>query len=725
MVIASSTRKNARVMDKEIFPESKIEGEVDSSTHLPLEYTRNIGIIAHIDAGKTTTTERILFYTGRTYKIGQVDDGTTVMDWMDQERERGITITAAATSCYWKSHLINIIDTPGHVDFTAEVERSLRVLDGGVVIFDAVAGVEPQSETVWRQADKYLVPRICFINKMDRIGADFDAAVAMIKERLNTRPIALQIPLGTEREFFGIVDIIDLKAWRFPDDAKEKPVEVEISPSIYQQASKLKESIIETLGEFDDFIMGKYVEGGTISKQELKDAIRRATIALKVVPVFCGSAYRNRGIQPLLDAVVDYLPSPLETPPIKGLNPQTGAEELRNADKEVPLSAMAFKVVTDPYVGRLVYLRVYSGVISTGSQVYNSTRDCRERIGRLLRMHANFREEVNEMSAGSIVAALGLKKTFTGDTLSDNNHPIILEAIKFPEPVVSVAIEPKTKADQDNLSESLTKLGEEDPTFKVKFDNDTGQTIISGMGELHLEVLVERMLREFGVEARIGRPQVAYKETITLVVESEGKFIKQFGGKGQYGHVVVKFEPAEKGSGYIFLNKIRGGSIPREFISPIEEGIRGAMDSGELAGYPVVDIKATLLDGTYHMVDSSDIAFKMAGVLAFREAMRKAKPELLEPVMKMEIVTPDKYLGDVLADLNTRRVQVQSVDSKDGTKIIKCFIPLAETFGYATQLRSRSEGRANYSMEFYCYEVVPENVKAQIISKARGGVRYD
>ena len=686
---------------------------------VPLELIRNIGIIAHIDAGKTTATERILYYTGRTYKLGEVDDGTAKMDWMEQEKERGITITAAATTCYWRDHRVNIIDTPGHVDFTAEVERSLRVLDGGVVVLDAVAGVEPQSETVWRQADRYGVPRICFVNKMDRVGADFFHTVQMIRERLNATPLAIQLPLGCEASFQGVIDLVSETAWVFSGDLEDEPVEKPIPQEHSESAGRYREQMIERLAENDDQMATIYLEGTQASVADLQGALRRATIANKVVPVLCGSALRNKGIHRLLDAVVDYLPSPAEVPPVVGIDPKTGKEAYRSA-KDSPFAALAFKVVTDPFVGRLVYFRVYSGRVEARAQVYNSRREFRERIGRLLQMHANTREEVERVEAGDIGAALGLKNTFTGDTLCNPNALIMLESIRFPEPVVAVAIEPRTKSDQDRLDDALTKLAEEDPTFAKRYDSETGQTVISGMGELHIEVLVERMLREFNVRANVGKPQVAYKETITVPVKAEGRFIRQSGGRGQYGDVWVELEPGARGSGFEFVNHIQGGVIPRQYISYVETGIKEAMASGVLAGYPLVDVKATLYDGGYHEVDSSDIAFKIAGSMALKEGARKAKPILLEPVVKLEVATPDDFLGDVIADLNSRRGQITSIDSHVGTKVIRGFVPLAETFGYATDLRSITQGRANYSMEFDRYEEAPQDVAEQVTVKVGG-----
>ncbi|OGN95065.1 MAG: translation elongation factor G [Chloroflexi bacterium RBG_13_50_10] len=686
----------------------------------PLDKVRNIGIIAHIDAGKTTVTERVLFYTGRTYKVGEVDDGTAVMDWMAQERERGITITAAATTCHWQEHRINIIDTPGHVDFTAEVERSLRVLDGGVVVLDAVAGVEAQSETVWRQADRYHVPRICFINKMDRVGADFHQTINMIEERLRTKAIPLQLPWGKESQFKGVIDLIDSKAWLFSDDMSAPPVESSIPEEEKEEVVRYRQSLIEKVAENDDQLMLLYVEGGEIQGSQIKAAVRRLTLANRMVPVLCGSALRNKGVQHLLDAVVDYLPSPLDIPPVHVIDLQTGEADVRQASDDVPLSALAFKVVADPFMGRLVYFRVYSGKVKVGMQVLNSSKGHKERLGRLILMHANRREEIEEADTGSIAATLGLKDTFTGDTLCAPAHPVLLEAIRFPEPVLAMVVEPKSKADQDKLGEALNKLSEEDPTFKVRSDKETGQTLISGMGELHLEVLIDRMLREFNVTVRVGKPQVAYKETITVPVEIEGRFIRQFGGRGQYGHVWLKLEPEERGSGFRFVDQIRGGDIPKEYIPAIEAGVREALESGVVAGYPIVDIKATLFDGSYHEVDSSEIAFKMAGSIALKGGARKAKPILLEPIMKLEVVMPAQFLGDVIGDLNSRRGHVEGIETHGETCVVRALVPLAETFGYATILRSLSQGRATYSLEFQCYRELPASLTEQIEVRIKG-----
>jgi elongation factor G len=685
-----------------------------------LERIRNIGIIAHIDAGKTTLTERILYHTGRTYKLGDVDDGTTVMDWMAQEKERGITITAAATTCEWSDHRVNIIDTPGHVDFTAEVERSLRVLDGGVVVFDAVAGVEPQSETVWRQADRYGVPKICFVNKMDRVGADFYRTVDMIKQRLGAVAVPIQLPLGTENAFKGVIDIVEQRAWAFSDDLDKVPVEVAIPQDYVEITGRYTETMIERLAENDDHLMTLYLEGGAIDVSTIKEALRRATIANRLVPVLCGSALRNKGIQYILDAVISYLPSPNDVPPVVGIDPRNGKELRRSPVDGDPFSALAFKIVSDPFIGRLVYFRVYSGKVEAGAQVYNSRREQRVKIGRLLQMHANRREEVKQLEAGDIAAALGLKDTYTGDTLCNVNTPIVLETIRFPQPVLSLTIEPKSKADQDRLDDALAKLAHEDPTFTARNDDEMGQTIISGMGELHLEVIVERMLREFQVGARIGKPRVAYRETITEPVKVEGRFIKQSGGRGQYGHVWIELQPGERGSGFEFVNGIKGGTIPRQYIPSVENGIRGAMEGGVVGGYPLIDIKATLYDGSFHEVDSSDVAFKIAGAMALKDGVKRAKPIVLEPVMKMEVISPEIFMGDIIGDLNSRRSQIQSIDSSRDTKIINCLIPLAGTFGYATDLRSMSQGRANFAMEFHRYEGMPQDLTEQLVVKVGG-----
>ena len=683
-----------------------------------LERTRNIGIIAHIDAGKTTTTERILYYTGRTYKVGEVHEGTAVMDWMEQERERGITITAAATTASWRDHRINIIDTPGHVDFTVEVERSLRVLDGGIVVFDAVAGVEPQSETVWRQADRYRVPRICFVNKMDRVGADFWRTIEMIRERLGANPIPLQLPIGRESAFRGMVDLIARRALFFGDHPND-PVQVEPVPAeLEAEARRLREQLVERVAELDDELTLRYLEGEEITVEQLKATIRRATIDGALVPIFCGSALRNKGVQPLLDAVVDYLPSPLDIPPVRGVNPETGAEEVRHADPNEPFAALAFKIVADPFVGKLAYIRVYSGRLEGGTYIYNSTRRQRERVGRIVKMHANHREDVAFLAAGDI-GAVALKSTITGDTLCDPSRPIILESIRFPEPVISVAIEPKTKQDQDKMGIALARLAEEDPTFRVRNDPETGQTLISGMGELHLEVIVDRMLREFRVEANVGRPQVAYRETITQPAKAEGRFVRQTGGRGQYGHVVLEVEPLPAGSGFEYENRIVGGVIPKEFIPAAEAGVREALEVGPVAGYPLVDLKVRLVDGSYHEVDSSEMAFKIAGSLGLKAAVQKASPILLEPVMKVEVVTPEQFLGTVMGDLTSRRGHVEGLEQRGNTQVIRAKVPLSSMFGYATDLRSMTEGRAAYSMEFSHYQPVPKEIGAGIMARAK------
>ena len=677
--------------------------------------------MAHIDAGKTTTTERILYYTGVTYKIGEVDEGTAVMDWMVQEQERGITITSAATTCIWKDYRINIIDTPGHVDFTIEVERSLRVLDGTVAVFDSVAGVEPQSETVWRQANRYGVPRIAFMNKMDRVGADFFMSVNSMIERLDANPVPVQLPIGAEDEFRGQIDLVRMKAIYFYDETLgANYTEGDIPEELLPRAYKYREKMLEALADTDDTIMEKYLGKEEISVDEIKAALRKGTLEMKLTPVLCGSAFRNKGVQLLLDAIVDYLPSPLDIPPIAGKVPSSDSVIVRHANDSEPFSALAFKIMTDPFVGQLTFIRVYSGVLNAGSYVYNSSKDIKERVGRLLKMHANKREEVKEVSAGDIAAVVGLKNTLTGDTLCDEKNPIILESIEFPEPVMSVAIEPKTKADQEKLSQSLSKLAQEDPSFKVSFNEETGQTIISGMGELHLEVIVDRLLREFKVSANVGKPQVAYKETIKEVAKADGKFIRQTGGRGQYGHVFIEIAPLEPGKGFEFENKIIGGTIPREYIPAVEKGIREAADRGILAGYPVVDIKARLYDGSYHEVDSSEMAFKIAGSLAFKEAAKNAKPILLEPIMSIETVTPEEYMGDVIGDLNSRRGRVQNIERRGKVQVIKAQAPLAEMFGYATDLRSKTQGRATFTMQFSHYDEVPKGVSEGIIAVVRG-----
>jgi elongation factor G len=678
----------------------------------PLEKVRNIGIIAHIDAGKTTATEMMLHHTGRTYKIGSVDEGTAVMDWMEQERERGITISSAATTCHWREHRINIIDTPGHVDFTAEVERSLRVLDGGVVIFDGVAGVEAQSEAVWRQADKYHVARICFVNKMDRVGADFQHTVTMINERLRSKALPIQLPLGSEKDFRGIIDLVENKVITFSDNGN-----LASGDEGQTLLTKHHQALIINLAELDEQIMLLYLEGQDISTSQIKDTIRRLTISNRMVPVLCGSALRDRGIQLLLDAIVDYLPSPLDVPPISATNPKNGEKMIRVASDNEPFSALAFKTVFDPFMGRLVYLRVYSGRIKAGAQVLNSSIDKKERLGKLYIMHANRREEIDHTETGSIVASLGLKMTSTGDTLCEPTQPVLFEAIRFAEPVLSMAVEPKTKADQDKLDDTLAKLAMEDPTFKVYHDKETGQTLISGMGELHLEVLMERIFREYGIRVNAGKPQVAYKETIIMPVEFEGKFIRQSGGRGQYGHVWLRIEPGERGSGFEFHDQIRGGVIPREFIPAVEVGVKSALQSGGLAGYPVIDVKVTLYDGSFHEVDSSDVAFKMAAFMAIRDGIDKAKPVILEPIMEVEITTPNEFLGDIIGDLNSRRAHIEGIESHAESSTIRCLVPLAETFGFAGDLRSLSQGRASYTMCFHRYEELPQDLAEQIVAK--------
>jgi elongation factor G len=685
-----------------------------------LEKIRNIGIIAHIDAGKTTVTERVLYYTGRTYKIGNVDTGTAVMDWMTQERERGITITAAATTCHWLDHRINIIDTPGHVDFTAEVERSLRVLDGGVVVFDGVAGVEAQSETVWRQANRYLVPRICFINKMDRVGASFHRTLTMIEQRLKAKPLPVQIPLGNGDSFEGIIDLIENKAWRYDGAPDSEPQETPVPESEKATCAEMHHSLIEKLAESDDRILEAYLEGLEVSPVEIKQALRRVTLANNGVPVLCGSALKNNGVQLLLDAIISYLPSPQDMPPVRAIHTHLGTEVIRESDDGAPFAALAFKVVADPFVGRLVYFRVYSGRVEVGGQVYNATRGKRERIGRLLLMHANRREEASEADTGSIVATLGLKNTFTGDTLCDVSQPVLLESIRFPEPVLSISIEPKTRADQDKMGEALQKLTEEDPTFKVTYNEETGQTVISGMGELHLEVIVNRLISEFGVGAKVGKPRVAYKETIKAPVQTEGRFVRQSGGHGQYGHVWLELEPMKRNSGFQFVDRLKGGTIPKQYIPAVEQGIKEAIETGVLAGYPLVDIKAALYDGSYHDVDSSELAFKMAGSMALRSGVMKAKPVLLEPIMKLEVVTPEQFLGDIIGDLNSRRGHVENIESQGETYVINSLIPLAETFGYTTSLRSLTQGRATHSLEFYQYRELPATLTEEITEQAVG-----
>lgn len=687
---------------------------------IALERTRNIGIIAHIDAGKTTTTERILFYTGRLHRMGEVHEGAAAMDWMAQERERGITITAAATTCQWNGHRINIIDTPGHVDFTVEVERSLRVLDGGVVVFDAVAGVEPQSETVWRQADRYRVPKIAFVNKMDRIGANFDRTVDMIRNRLGANPVPVQMPIGAEDKFEGLVDFINNVAIIYTDDLGNNIEKSEIPAHLRDEAARRREEFIEKVAETDEDLTLKYLEGEEITADELRAAIRKATISNQIVPILCGSSLKNKGVQPMLDAVVDYLPSPLDVPPVTGVLPGTEEEVVRTLDEGQPFSALVFKIVADPFIGKLAYFRVYSGTLTAGSYVVNSTKGHKERIGRLVQMHANHREDVQEVHAGDIAAAVGLKNTFTGDTLSSENAPVVLESITFPEPVISRSIEPKTKADQDKMTNALARLAEEDPTFQVQTDAESGQTIISGMGELHLEVIVDRMLREFKVNANVGRPQVAYRETITKSVRAEGRFVRQTGGRGQYGHVWLQVEPnTEDPTGFEFLNKITGGVVPREYIPAVEHGVRDALNNGVVAGYPMIGIRATVYDGSYHEVDSSEMAFQIAGSMALKAGAQKAGPVLLEPVMRVEVTAPDEFQGSVIGDLSSRRGHIEGMEPRDNTVVVHARVPLAEMFGYATDLRSSTQGRATYSMEFERYEQVPQSVSAEIVEKTR------
>jgi len=684
---------------------------------VPLERVRNIGIMAHIDAGKTTTTERILFYTGRVHRMGEVHEGSATMDWMVQEQERGITITSAATTAQWRDHKVNIIDTPGHVDFTVEVERSLRVLDGAVAVFDAKGGVEPQSETVWRQADKYRVPRICYVNKMDIVGAEFFRCVEEIRDRLGAAPVPVQIPIGAEDHFRGVIDLLRMKAVIYTDDLGTHSDLTDIPEDLVAEAQAWHERLVEAAAEMDDALMEKWMEGHEVSPDEIRAAIRKGTVTDRITPVLCGSSYRNKGVQPLLDAVVDYLPSPLDLPPVTGLTPD-GAEVERRPEDKGPFAGLAFKIATDPYVGKLCFFRVYSGTLTSGSYVYNATKGRRERIGRVLQMHANHREEITEVLAGDIAAAVGLKDTGTGDTICAEDQPVILESIVFPEPVISVAIEPKTKADQEKMGVALSKLGEEDPTFRMHTDPETSQTIIQGMGELHLEVIVDRMLREFKVGANVGRPQVAYKETLRKPAKAEGKYIRQTGGHGQYGHAVVELEPGERGSGFAFESKIVGGVVPREYWNAIEAGIREAAETGVVAGYPTLDVHVTLVDGSYHDVDSSEMAFKIAGSMAFKEAARKADPVLLEPVMRVEVTVPEDYMGDVIGDLNARRGRVEGMDRRGNAQVIRGMVPLGEMFGYATDLRSRTQGRGTYSMQFEAYEEVPKNV-AESVMKAR------
>lgn len=699
----------------------------------PLERTRNIGVMAHIDAGKTTTTERILFYTGITYKIGEVHDGTAVMDWMAQEQERGITITSAATTCMWRDHRINIIDTPGHVDFTAEVERSLRVLDGAVAVFDAVAGVEPQSETVWRQADKYRVPRICFVNKMDRVGADFERTITQIRDKLQANPVAVQLPLGAEEGLAGVIDLVRMKAVRYDDETPgAEPILEEIPIDRIDEATTLRETLIEKVCEVDDRLLEKYLCGQPIGEAEILAALRRRTIAsvrqegAPFVPVLCGSAFKNKGVQSLIDAVVDYLPSPSDIPAVTGTEPDApddnSAELLieRPSADDAPFSALAFKIMTDPFVGQLTFIRVYSGVMASGATIYNPRQRRKERVGRLLKMHADKREDIKQVFAGDIAAAVGLKSVATGDTICDHQQPIVLEQIEFPNPVISLAIEPKTKVDQEKLGQGLAKLTREDPTFKVKTDDETGQVVISGMGELHLEIIVDRLGREFGVDATVGRPQVAYREALTKAAEAHGRYVKQTGGRGQYGHVKLRVAPGQPGDGFVFKNEIFGGAIPKEFIGAIEDGVREASTTGVLAGYAIEDVSVTLTDGSSHDVDSSEVAFKIAGSMAFRAAARQASPVLMEPVMKVEVVVPETHLGDVIADLNSRRGKVKSMEAHGGTQIVNTRVPLAEMFGYATDLRSRTQGRATFTMHFNRYEQVPRTVSEEIMARIQG-----
>jgi elongation factor G len=695
------------------------------SKQAPLQRFRNIGIMAHIDAGKTTTTERILYYTGVSYKIGEVHEGTAVMDWMEQEQERGITITSAATTCFWprnnEDYRINIIDTPGHVDFTIEVERSLRVLDGAVAVFDAVAGVQPQSETVWRQADKYNVPRIAFINKMDRPGADFEHAIQTMRDRLSANPVAIQFPIGAEDQHQGVVDLVTMRAILYKkEDKGAEPDIIDIPADIREAAAAAREKMIEALADADDQIAEKYLGGEEVSEDEVRAALRRETIALKIVPVVAGSAFKNKGVQPLLDAVVDYLPSPLDVPPVMGINPKTNQEEERRPDAKDAFSGLVFKIMADKHVGQLSFARIYSGTLKSGSYALNSTRGSKERVGRIMRMHANKREDIDAASAGEIVAVAGLKQVTTGDTICEESHPIILEALEFPAPVIAQAIEPKTRQDQEKLSIGLQRLAAEDPSFKVTSDQETGQTIISGMGELHLEIIVDRLKREFGVDANVGRPQVAYRETITRAAEGVGKFVRQTGGRGQYGHAEVRIEPSEPGVGFEFVNAIVGGVVPREYIKPVEQGIKEALEGGVLAGYEMVDVKATLHYGSYHEVDSSEMAFKIAGSMAFKNAAAKAAPILLEPIMKVEVVAPEEYMGAITGDINSRRGRIESINSRPGTQVITSLVPLSEMFGYSTDLRSATQGRATYTMHFHRYEEAPRSVREEIIAKVKG-----
>ena len=685
-----------------------------------LEKTRNIGIMAHIDAGKTTTTERILFYTGVTHKIGEVHEGAATMDWMVQEQERGITITSAATTCHWKNHRINIIDTPGHVDFTVEVERSLRVLDGTVAVLTARGGVEPQTETVWRQAERYNVPRMAYVNKMDITGADFFNVMKMMRERLNANPVAIQLPIGAEDEFKGIIDLVKMDAIVYEDDLGKVTDEVEIPAEYKEQAAEYRDKLLEACAETDDELMEKYLGGEELTEDEIRGAIRKATIACEMTPVTCGTSYRNKGVQPLLDAIVDYMPAPTDIPPIAGVNPDTGEEDHRPASDSAPFSALAFKIMTDPFVGKLAFFRVYSGTLNSGSYVYNATKDSKERIGRILQMHANNRKEIDIVYSGDIAAAVGLKNTTTGDTLCDENNPIILESMEFPDPVISVAVEPATKNDQEKMGIALQKLAEEDPTFRVHTDAETGQVIISGMGELHLQIIVDRMLREFKVDCKVGEPQVAYRETIRKQVKAEGKFVRQSGGHGQYGHCWLELIPQEAGEGFSFENKVVGGVIPKEFINPIEAGVRQAMESGVVAGYPMVDIKVIVYDGSFHEVDSSEAAFKVAGSMAFKAGAEKANPVLLEPYVKVEVTVPEEYMGDVIGDLNSRRGRIDGMEPRNGVQVINAYVPLSEMFGYSTDLRSKTQGRGNYSMEVSFYDEVPKNIADAVVAKNKG-----
>jgi len=690
-----------------------------TSATFPLERTRNIGIIAHIDAGKTTVSERILFYTKKIYKIGEVHEGAATMDWMEQEQERGITITAAATTCFWKDHRINLIDTPGHVDFTVEVERSLRVLDGAVVVFDGVAGVEPQSETVWRQADRYGVPRFCFVNKLDRTGADFWHVIDMIKDRLGANAVPLQLPIGSEDKFRGVIDLINMKAITYGNDLGDQIEVGEIPSDLAAEAVTWHDRLIESLADLDDEIAHSYLEGEQVAADRIVTALRAGTLTARIMPVLCGSALKNKGIQPMLDAVLDFLPSPLDVPPVTGTDPRTGAEVVRHCDENEPFAALAFKIAADPFVGKLAFFRVYSGTLKSGSYVYNASKGQKERIGRLLQLHANHREEIEQVTAGDIAAAVGLKNTFTGDTLCDEAKPVVLEAITFPEPVIELAVEPKTKADQDKMALALQRLAEEDPTFRVSTDQESSQTRIAGMGELHLEVIVDRMMREFKVQANVGRPQVSYREAIRKAVRSEGRFVRQTGGKGQYGHAVITLEPLPRGAGFEFESKIVGGAVPREFWKPTEEGIRDALAGGVIAGYPVIDVKAALVDGSFHEVDSSEMAFKIAGSMAAKSGVEKADPVILEPVMRVEVTTPEDFMGDVIGNLNSKRGQIDGIDERGSSRVIRARVPLAEMFGYATELRSMTQGRAVYSMEFSEYAEVPSSIANELIAKSK------